>query len=86
MKLTIEQWLHKAKKDGYEWADMAMENFEEYQFIKKPNLDIVNKDYLYEKLSEAIVNAFLWNNALHKGDNGGNYWRDICDNLQENGK
>ena len=47
MELTIEEWLHKAKKDGYEWADMAMENFEEYQFIKKPNLDIGNKDYLY---------------------------------------
>ena len=44
---TVLEWFNEAKKQGYEWADAAIENNE-------------NHEYYANSLSEALETAFVW--------------------------
>ena len=65
---TIEQWLEKAKEDGYEWADAAIRNYDPNYFKKKNVLS----------LSDALLHAFNWDAVPEK--NG--YWESVFDSIE----
>ena len=50
---TVLEWFNEAKKQGYEWADAAIENNE-------------NHEYYANSLSEALETAFVWADSPEK--------------------
>jgi hypothetical protein len=69
-KMTISDYFKKAKADGYEWADKAMEYREDY-LVGCP--DIVYVDSLLDALDQ----GFGWNETLEKST----YWHRIYQSL-----
>lgn len=65
---TVKYWLNKAKEEGKEWAEAALENAKE-----QGNLNCYADDIV-----PAIDEAFSW----HKTKQGSKYWRDIKASLE----
>lgn len=66
-------WLNEAKKQGYEWADAAIDNCK--------NDDAYTGDCYNPCLSMALTGAFLWENTKQ----GTAYWKCIVDELTSKG-
>lgn len=64
---TIEQWLKKAKEDGYDWADAAIRNYNP-KFAETQVVDT---------LSDALNSAFDWQDSPEEED----FWYNIHKNL-----
>jgi len=72
---TAEQWLEKARKDGADWVDKAIENI-----AKQPNYRDRKKNYPLQ--SVAIWSEFDWRDSPQ----GHNYWIKIYDGIFESEK
>ncbi len=62
--------LKKAKEDGHEWADSAIEQFDE-EFCKE---ELLHNIYQYGIYS-AIITGFRWHSTKERQ----NYWEGICE-------
>jgi|LakMenEpi03Aug12_release.lakeMendotaPanAssembly.Ray.scaffolds.fasta_scaffold195806_6 hypothetical protein len=69
--MTITEWFEKAKEEGYEWADKAIE----YRKQELCNQKDTNDEP--QKLSEAVFSGFIWGRTKE----GQQYWVDIAAKL-----
>lgn len=60
---TVQYWLNKAKEEGYEWADAALENARIEERLNKRAFDIY----------EAILWGFTWGQTSQ----GSYFWSQI---------
>jgi len=67
---TVLEWLERARKYGYPWADAAIENCKKIPFVTLP---------LKKKLSDAILDGFLWKQSPE----GERFWDSVHDRLLE---
>lgn len=63
---TVEYWPNKAKEEGLEWADAALENAKEQEVLD-----------CYATSSRRALNFILWSSTPQ----GYKFWREIHTNL-----
>ena len=65
---TVLEWLEEAKKQGYEWADAAIRNYD-------PKFTTIKEK---ESLTRALISAFSWQNSPEEHK----YWEGVCASLR----
>ena len=68
---TVEYWLNKAKEEGKEWADAALENAKAQDGL----------EYTATSILDALFRGFDWEiTPMHEGLD---FWSDIYDKLNK---
>jgi len=65
----IKKWLEEAKKQGHDWADAAIRNYD-------PDFSTVKE---MESLRGALAGAFAWN----RSPEGKDFWHDVHETLRD---
>ena len=66
---TVKQWFLQAKQEGYQWADAAIQNSQNF----RPS------EVYRGTLSHALHTGFAWDESPE----GHRFWRDIYEALKE---